>query len=129
MMREFDVGSAVPQNAADRRLEDGVSPRRLLWTGVTCLALATLSVVLGLIAQALLVASAIRTFHIVVTVPLTAAHGVVGQTDLSVPYILPMVLAVAWLFVAIALGCLLESGRRTLRNRKPPRPVDAGREG
>jgi hypothetical protein len=103
--------------------KDGAMARnRLLWTGVTCLALAMLSVVFGLVAQALLVASAIGTFHIKVTVPLTAAHGVVGQTDLSVPYILPTVLVVAWLFLAIALGCFFESGRRVLEHRPPCPP-------
>ncbi|MGO9465930.1 MAG: hypothetical protein ACLQIB_49625 [Isosphaeraceae bacterium] len=88
-----------------------------MWTGLTCLALSVLTAGLGFLAQAILVVLAILFFHITIQVPVAAAHGVVGETTISVPRVLPTVLSVAWLFLAIALGCLLESGRRVLRRR------------
>jgi len=83
-----------------------------------CLALSVITAALGLVVQAILIVMAILMFHISVSVPLVAEHGVVGQTGLSFPSVLPMVLVVAWLFLAVAMGCLFESGRRALRRRR-----------
>jgi len=96
-----------------------MSPKRLLWIGLTCIALAVVTAGLGLLAHIVLIVVAIRLFHIRILVPLSTAHSAVGETSLSVPGVLPVVLAVAWLFVAIALGCFFESGRRVLARRTP----------
>jgi hypothetical protein len=95
-----------------------MSPKRLLWTGLFCIALSVLTAALGLVAQAGLVVMAILMFHISVSVPLIAAHGAAGEASLSIPRVLPMVLVLAWLFFAVALGCLFESGRRALGRRR-----------
>jgi len=91
-----------------------------MWTGLLCLALSALTAGLGLLAQAVLIVLAVLFFHITIQVPLSAAHGAVGETTLSVPRVLPVMLSVAWLFLAIALGCLFESGRRVLARRTRP---------
>jgi hypothetical protein len=96
-----------------------MSPKRLLWTGLTCLVLSAVTVGIGFFAQALLIVFAIVLFQITIQVPLSAAHSGVGETYLTVPHVWPVVLAVAWLFLAIALGCLFESGRRLLARRPP----------
>jgi len=96
-----------------------MSPKRLMWTGLTCLALSVLTAGLGFLAQAVVIVLAILFFHVTIQVPVGAAHGVIGETSLSVPRVLPVVLSVAWLFLAIALGCLFESGRRVLARRTP----------
>jgi len=90
-----------------------------MWTGLTCLALSVLTAVLGFLAQAVLIVLAVLFFRIRIQVPVSAAHRVIGETTLSVPRVLPVLMSVAWLFLAIALGCLFESGRRVLRQRKP----------
>ena len=82
-----------------------MSLKRLMWTGLTCLVLSVLTAGLGCLAQAGLVLLAILFFRITIQMPVGAAHGVVGETTLSVPRVLPAVLSVAWLFLAIALGC------------------------
>lgn len=88
-----------------------MSPKRLRWTGLACLALSALIVGLGVLAQAVGVALAIVLFHIVIQVPVSAVGGTVGPTTLPVPRILPAAFFIASLFAMAALVCFFKSAR------------------
>jgi hypothetical protein len=99
-----------------------MSPKRLRWAGLACLALSALTVGLGMIAQAVCAVLAILLFHVAVQVPVSALGGAVGPTTLPVPRVLPVMLLVAGLFLATALVCFIKSSRRGRIRRTPARP-------
>ena len=88
-----------------------MSPKRLKWTGIICLAFSVLIVGLGFFAQIALFGFSVF-MHLAITIPVGAAGGMVEPTIISVPRILPMAIFVAELLFAVACVCLFEWRRR-----------------
>lgn len=88
-----------------------MSPRRLKWTGLTCLVLSLLTAGAGFLVQIGLVLVLVL-FHAIVLVPIEAGGGAVEPVTVAVPRILPATLFVAGLLMAVAVACLVESSRR-----------------
>ena len=93
-----------------------MSPKRLRWTGLACLALSALTALTGFFAQALLVLGG-ALLLIFAQIPVGAAGGVVGPTTttLAVPRVLPPALFVASLLLMVALVCFFKSTRSARR--------------
>ncbi len=95
-----------------------MSPKRLRWTGLACVALSPLTAAFGFVAQSVCVILWIVLFHVTVQVPLGAVGGSVGPTVLPIPRVLPTALLGAGLLLLSGLACLFESRRRRLAWRR-----------
>src|SRR5687767_1009359 len=88
-----------------------MSPKRLKWTGILCLACSILIAGLGFFAHIALVVLGIL-FHVIIIMHLNGNGRHVESMVISVPRVLEMALLVAGLIFAVALACLVEWRRR-----------------